>query len=52
MPALPAFEVGDAEWMNDVGWPILALVGVLTVSLYLWSYLSKNYAIWKSHEGR
>lgn len=52
MPALPAFEVGDAEWMNDVGWPILALVGVLTVSLYLWSYLSKNYEIWKAHEGR
>jgi len=45
-------EMGDAEWMNDVGWPILALVGVLTVSLYLWSYLSKNYEIWKAHEGR
>lgn len=38
--------------MNDVGWPILALVGVLTVSLYLWSYLSKNYEIWKANEGR
>ena len=52
VPALPMLEMGDAEWMNDVGWPILALVGVLTVSLYLWSYLSKNYEIWKAHEGR
>lgn len=52
VPALPMFEVGDAQWMNNVGWPILALVGVLTVSLYIWSYLSKNYENWKAHEGR
>ena len=38
--------------MNEVGWPILALVGVITLSLYLWSYLSKNFEIWKAHEGR
>ncbi len=52
MPALSALEIGDAEWMTKIGWPVLALVGVLTVSLYLWSYLSKNYEIWKAHEGR
>jgi small-conductance mechanosensitive channel len=38
--------------MNSYGWPILALVGVFTLSLYLWSYLSKNFEIWKAHEGR
>jgi small-conductance mechanosensitive channel len=52
VPSLPTFEIGDAQWMNEVGWPILALVGVLTVSLYVWSYLSKNYENWKAHEGR
>lgn len=51
LPPLP-FEVGDAQWMNSYGWPLLALVGVFTLSLYLWSYLSKNFEIWKAHEGR
>lgn len=51
-PASLPFEVGDAQWMNDYGWAILALVGVFTLSLYLWSYLRKNFEIWKAHEGR
>lgn len=52
VPASLPFEVGDAQWMNDYGWAILALVGVFTLSLYLWSYLRKNFEIWKAHEGR
>jgi small-conductance mechanosensitive channel len=45
-------EIGDAQWMNEVGWPLLALVGAFTLSLYIWSYLRKNFEIWKAHEGR
>ncbi len=52
VPASLPFEVGDAQWMDDYGWAILALVGVFTLSLYLWSYLRKNFEIWKAHEGR
>jgi len=52
VPASLPLEVGDVQWMNSVGWPILALVGVITLSLYLWSYLSKRFEIWKAHEGR
>ncbi|MDW5562840.1 MAG: mechanosensitive ion channel family protein [Methanomassiliicoccus sp.] len=58
MVLAPAFlpfevgEVGDVQWMNSYGWPILALIGVITLSLYLWSYLSKHFEIWKAHEGR
>ena len=51
-PASLPFEVGDVQWMNDYGWPILALIGVFTLSLYLWSYLSKHFELWKAHEGR
>ncbi len=51
-PASLPLEVGDVQWMNNYGWPILALVGVFTLSLYLWSYLSKNFELWKAHEGR
>jgi small-conductance mechanosensitive channel len=51
-PASLSFEIGDVQWMNNYGWPILALVGVITLALYLWSYLSKHFEIWKAHEGR
>jgi len=51
-PAYLPLEVGDEQWMNNYGWPILALVGVITLSLYLWSYLSKHFELWKAHEGR
>ncbi|MBI0584738.1 MAG: mechanosensitive ion channel family protein [Methanomassiliicoccus sp.] len=52
VPTSLPMEVGDVQWMNEVGWPILALVGAFTLSLYLWSYLRKNFEIWKAHEGR
>lgn len=50
-PTSLPLEVGNV-WMNSYGWPILALVGVITLSLYLWSYLSKHFELWKAHEGR
>lgn len=52
VPTSLPLEVGDVEWMNNYGWPILALVGVITLALYLWSYLSKHFELWKAHEGR
>ena len=46
-----ALEAADG-WMNEFGWAVLALVGVFTVSLYLWSYLNKNIEVWKTHDGK
>jgi small conductance mechanosensitive channel len=51
-PGLLSLEIGDTQWMNEVGWPLLALMGAFTLSLYVWSYLRKNFEIWKAHEGR
>jgi small-conductance mechanosensitive channel len=45
-------EIGDPEWMGDVGWPMLLVVFLFIASLYLWSYLSRNLERRKGVEGR
>ncbi len=43
--------IGDQEWMNTYGIPLLALIGLIIVSLYVWSYLAKRFEVMQSHEG-
>jgi small-conductance mechanosensitive channel len=55
MDALPssiALAIGDNQWMQDYGWAILAIVALLTASLYLWSYVSKHFEKMKRKEGK
>lgn len=52
LPSLPALEFGDAQWMQDYGWALLAIVALFTVSLYLWSYISKHFEKLKRREGK
>lgn len=42
----------EGDWLNEFGWAVLALVGAYTLSLYIWSYLNKNFEVWKAQEGR
>lgn len=49
-PAI-AFQTGEG-WLNEFGWALLALVGAYTLSLYLWSYISRRSEVWKAREGR
>jgi len=37
--ALPI--AAESNWLTDWGWAVLLFVGLLVVSLYLWSYVSK-----------
>mgnify|MGYP005835647769 CR=1 FL=1 len=50
-PSIP-FQVEDTEWLNEYGWALLALFGAITLSLYIWSYVNKNFEVWKTQEGR
>ncbi len=50
-PPFMPFQIGE-DWMIDFGWAVLALVGVYTLSLYIWSYVNKNIEEWKAQEGR
>ncbi|MBM4237229.1 MAG: hypothetical protein FJ151_01950, partial [Euryarchaeota archaeon] len=55
MGALRGFvplDIGDAQWMQDYGWALLAVAGLFIVSLYLWSYLSKHFQKMKAKEGK
>jgi len=55
MDALPsgtALAIGDTQWMQDYGWAILAIVALFTVSLYIWSYVSKHFEKLKRREGK
>ncbi|MCE5295749.1 MAG: mechanosensitive ion channel family protein [Euryarchaeota archaeon] len=45
-------EIGDPEWMGEVGWPMLLVVFLFIASLYLWSYLSRNLERMKGVEGK
>jgi small-conductance mechanosensitive channel len=55
MDALPSgtsLAIGDTQWMQDYGWAILAIVALFTVSLYVWSYISKHFEKLKRREGK
>ncbi len=43
--------IGDQQWMNTYGIPLLILVGLIIVSLYIWSYLAKRFEVMQSREG-
>ncbi|MDD1767874.1 MAG: mechanosensitive ion channel [Methanomassiliicoccales archaeon] len=38
--------------MQDYGWAILAIIALFTVSLYIWSYISKHFEKLKRKEGK
>jgi len=48
---VPPLQI-EGDWLNEFGWAVLALVGAYTVSLYIWSYLNKNFEVWKAQEGK
>ncbi|HSV42423.1 MAG TPA: mechanosensitive ion channel family protein [Methanomassiliicoccales archaeon] len=45
-------EIGDPEWMAEVGWPLLFLIGLFVISLYVWSYLSRTFEKIKSSDSK
>lgn len=45
-------EAGEATWLNEYGWAILAIMGLIVFSLYLWSYLSKQFDLMRVKEGK
>ncbi|MFA5312045.1 MAG: mechanosensitive ion channel family protein [Methanomassiliicoccales archaeon] len=45
-------EIGDDEWMGEIGWPLLTVVFLFIASLYIWSYLSRNLERMKGAEGK
>jgi small-conductance mechanosensitive channel len=44
--------VGEAEWMNEFGWALLAVIALVVSSLYIWSYLSRHFDIMRAKEGK
>ncbi len=46
--ALPI--AAESNWLTDWGWAVLLFIGLLVVSLYLWSYLSKTLEKMQSRE--
>lgn len=52
LPSGTALAIGDTQWMQDYGWAILAIVALFTVSLYIWSYVSKHFEKIKRKEGK
>jgi len=52
MPSLFSMEIGDSEWMGDIGWPLLAVIFLFVASLYLWSYLSRNIEKMRGTDGK
>lgn len=44
--------VGEAEWMNEFGWALLAVIALIVSSLYIWSYLSRHFDIMRAKEGK
>lgn len=47
-----AMEIGDAAWMDDVGWPLLFVFALFVASGYIWSYVSRTFDQIRSNEGR
>jgi MscS family membrane protein len=55
MPCMPSWtplDIGDSEWMGEIGWPMLLAVFLFVASLYLWSYLSRNLEKMRGAEGQ
>jgi small-conductance mechanosensitive channel len=44
--------IGEGEWMNEFGWALLAVIGLIVFSLYVWSYLSKHFGLMRAKEGK
>jgi small-conductance mechanosensitive channel len=47
-----SLAIGDTQWMLDYGWAILAIIALFTISLYVWSYVSKHFEKLKRREGK
>jgi len=47
-----SLPVGEGEWMNEFGWALLAVIGLIVFSLYIWSYLSKHFELMRAREGK
>jgi small-conductance mechanosensitive channel len=45
-------SLGEAEWMNEYGWAVLAVIGLFVFLLYIWSYLSKHFELMRAKEGK
>jgi len=45
-------EIGDPQWMNEVGWPLLFVFALLVASAYIWSYVSRTFDQIRSNDGR
>lgn len=45
-------EIGDAKWMEQIGWPLLFVVFLFVASLYLWSYISRTFDHIRGSEGK
>lgn len=52
LPTVISLAIGDSQWMQDYGWAILAVVALFTISLYIWSYVSKHFEKMKRKEGK
>ncbi|QLH75435.1 MAG: mechanosensitive ion channel family protein [Methanomassiliicoccales archaeon] len=52
LPSMIFLDIGDEQWMGEVGWPLLFVVFLLVANLYAWSYISRNIEKIRSAEGR
>jgi small-conductance mechanosensitive channel len=45
-----ALAASDMDWIANWGWAALLFLGIFVLSLYVWSYLSKNLELMKAHD--
>ncbi len=45
-----ALAAAETDWVTNWGWAALSFLGIFVLSLYLWSYLSKNLEMMKAHD--
>ena len=47
-----SLAAGDGDWMNTYGWALLLVAAMFVMSLYVWSYVSKQFSKLASKEGK
>jgi small-conductance mechanosensitive channel len=45
-----ALAAAELDWVTSWGWAALLFLGIFVLSLYLWSYLSKNLELMKARD--
>jgi len=45
-----SLAAAETDWVTNWGWAALLFLGIFVLSLYLWSYLSKNLELMKARE--